>query len=118
MTVSVKVGKSRCKTSRSLLRLNIDEHIFEKWTVFAAQRQISKKEVLESFIWEYTIKKPNIQRLLFTHSASAPLRSVWISNGVHLAADKYAKATPSLTSRIVYSALVTGLLKRKLLRLM
>jgi len=114
------------KLDRQFLQIPMEEWAFEGWSVIAEKHKKYKKLKLEGFILEYiqdkaqykfSIEKPQKRIVPFIAATGAKARSIWLSNEVYLLTEEFAESVPIGVNRVVYSALIEGLIKEDILRM-
>jgi len=120
--MSDKSQPSVNQTDRQLLRLAMEDFVFDAWKVFAEDRKMEAKAALEFLLWEYLSTEVSNQtvkyekgkftyRMLYTNAGKSKPRSVWLGTGVYKNVQEYADNFPASVNRVVYSALIHGLKK-------
>ena len=120
-------AKKKKQLDRQYLQIPMEDWAMQKWEELAKIRGFTyKKALIEALIEEYIQEKASFQFhsgnppkyiVAYIAALGAKHRSIWLSTDVYRQAEKFADSVPIKVNRVVYSALIHGLLKEKLIEI-
>jgi len=108
------------KLDRQFLQVPMEDWAFDGLAVLAKRHKKYKKVILEGLIMDYIqtkaqykfdLSKPPKRIVPFIAAMGAKARSIWLSNEIYILMEEFADSVPIRVNRVVYSALIEGLLK-------
>jgi hypothetical protein len=111
---------------RQFLQVPMEDWAFDGWTEISKKHKKYKKVMLEVLIIEYIqtkaqykfdIEKPQKRIVPYIAVLGAKARSIWLSNEIYLVMEDFAKSVPIKINRVVYSALIEGLVRENIIKL-
>lgn len=111
---------------RQFLQVPMEDWAFEGLAEIAKRHKKYKKVILEGLIIEYIqtkaqykfdISKPQKRIVPFIAAMGAKARSIWLSNEIYTLMEEFAETVPIRVNRVVYSALIEGLIKEKIIEI-
>lgn len=120
-------AKKKKQLDRQYLQIPMEEWTMQKWDELAKIRGFTyKKALLETLIEEYIQEKASFQFhsgnppkhiVAYIAAMGAKHRSIWLSTDVYRQAEKFADSVPIKVNRVVYSALIHGLINANLIEI-
>lgn len=119
--------KKKKQLDRQFLQIPMEEWTMQKWDELTKLRGFTyKKALLETLIEEYIQEKASFQFhsdnppkhvVAYISAMGAKHRSIWLSTDVYRQAEKFADSVPIKVNRVVYSALIHGLINANLIEI-
>lgn len=119
---------TKSNTERVFAQIAMPDWMFDAWGAYAEGKGIEKQVILEQFIGEFiddrqdyvssTEEVNNVPRYLVLHVAppkSKP-RSLWLKASIYERAENFVKETDNRVNRLIFSAMLEGLVKAGLVR--
>lgn len=116
--------KNKKNIERQFLQVPMEDWAFDGWTELAKNHKKYKKVMLEGLIIDYIqtkaqykfdINKPQKRIVPFIAAIGAKARSIWLSNEIYSLMEEFADTVPIKVNRVVYSALIEGLIKEEII---
>jgi hypothetical protein len=120
-SVSTPAKKAKKELDRQFLQIPIENWAFAAWKELADKEGLDRKQCLEQLIEEfiktksaYKYEQDGRQKhiVLKVAALGAKSRSIWINSKSYIAAETFAQVIPARTNRVVYTALIEGLVNR------
>jgi len=108
------------KLDRQFLQVPMEDWAFDGLGELAKRHKKYKKVILEGLIMDYIqtkaqykfdLSKPPKRIVPFIAAMGAKARSIWLSNEIYTLMEEFADSVPIRVNRVVYSALIEGLIK-------
>lgn len=113
------------KVDRQFIQVPMEDWAFEGWDEIAKRHKKYKKVILEGLIIDYIqakaqykfdMDKPQKRIIPAIAAIGAKARSIWLSNEVYTLTENFAETVPVGVNRVVYSALIDGLIKEEIIQ--